>query len=55
MNRVKPKTLPGFMELLPEDQILFNKMCDTIKNVYERFGFVPIDTPVLEYSGIIAK
>ncbi len=53
MNRVKPKTLPGFMELLPEDQILFNKMCDTIKNVYERFGFVPIDTPVLEYSEIL--
>ena len=53
MNRVNPKIMPGFMELLPEDQILFNKMKDTIREVYEKYGFLPLDTPVLEYSEIL--
>lgn len=50
---IQPKTLPGFMELLPEDQILFNNIVDTIRMVYERFGFLPLDTPVIEYSEIL--
>lgn len=41
------------MELLPADQIAFNKMKDTIRSVYERFGFLPLDTPVLEYSDVL--
>ena len=45
--------MPGFMELLPPDQILFNKMKDTIKDVYESFGFLPLDTPVLELSDVL--
>lgn len=53
MNKVTPKILPGFMELLPEDQILFNKMYDTIRSVYERFGYLPLDTPVLEYAEVL--
>lgn len=53
MNKVTPKIMPGFMELLPEDQILFNKMYDTIRNVYEKFGYLPLDTPILEYSNIL--
>lgn len=52
-NMIQPKTLPGFMELLPEDQILFNKMYDTIRGVYEKFGFLPLDTPTIEYSEIL--
>lgn len=36
---VKPSILPGFMELTPSDQILFNKMMDTIRRNYEKFGF----------------
>ncbi len=52
-KRIQPKTLPGFMELLPEDQILFNKIVDTIRMVYEKFGFLPLDTPVIEYSEIL--
>ena len=52
-KRIQPKTLPGFMELLPEDQILFNKIIDTIRSVYEKFGFLPLDTPVIEYSEIL--
>ena len=50
---VKPSILPGFMELLPSDQILFNKMLDTIRNNYEKYSFVPIDTPVIEKSEIL--
>ena len=53
MERVVPKILPGMMELLPEDQILFNQMYDKIRKVYERFGYLPLDTPVLEYSSVL--
>ncbi|NLY45097.1 MAG: histidine--tRNA ligase [Tissierella sp.] len=50
---VKPSILPGFMELTPADQILFNKMMDTIRKNYEKFGFLPIDTPVIEKSEVL--
>ncbi len=50
---VKPSTLPGFMELLPAEQIKFNQMRDTIKEVYERYGFIPLDTPVIERSDVL--
>ena len=53
MEKIIPKILPGFMELLPEEQIEFNKMLDTIREVYESFGFLPLDTPVLEYANIL--
>jgi histidyl-tRNA synthetase len=52
-DRVVTKVLPGFMELLPADQIAFNRMMDTIRSVYERFGFVPLDTPVIERTEIL--
>ena len=52
-NRVEPKTIAGFMELLPNEQILFNQMMDTIKKSYERFGFLPLDTPIIEYSEVL--
>lgn len=52
-NIVKPSTLPGFLELLPEDQIQFNKIRDSIRHTYENFGFVPIDTPLIEKSEIL--
>ncbi len=50
---IKPSILPGFMELLPSDQILFNQMMDTIRDVYEKHGFNPIDTPVIEKEEIL--
>ncbi len=52
-NKTEPRVLQGTMELLPPDQILFNKMYDTIREVYESFGFLPLDTPVLEYSNVL--
>lgn len=52
-NIIKPSILPGFMELLPADQITFNKMKDTIRRNYEKFGFIPLDTPTIEKSEIL--
>lgn len=51
--KVKPRTLSGYMELLPKDQIKFNRMMDTIKGVYESFGFLPLDTPILEAEEVL--
>ncbi len=52
-EKIEAKTLPGFMELSPQDQIKFNEMMETIKRSYERFGFLPLDTPVIEYSEVL--
>lgn len=52
-NIVKPSILAGFMELIPSEQILFNKMMDTIRKNYEKFGFLPIDTPVIEKAEVL--
>ena len=41
------------MELLPNEQILFEQMKQTIENVYKRFGFLPIDTPIVELSEVL--
>ncbi len=49
----EPRTLPGFMELLPNEQILFEQMKQKIEKVYQRFGFLPLDTPILELSEIL--
>ena len=53
MEKVTPRILPGFMELLPPEQILFNDMYDTIREVYESFGFLPLDTPAIELSEVL--
>ena len=52
-NKVQPKTLPGFMQLLPKDQILFNEMKEKIQKTYEKFGFLPLDTPIIESSEVL--
>lgn len=51
--RIKPRNLAGFIELLPADQVLFNKIYDKIRVSYEKFGFTPLDTPILEYSDVL--
>ena len=53
MEKVTPKTLPGFLELLPKEQILFNELMDKIRHSYEKFGFLPLDTPILELSEVL--
>ncbi|MBC7087677.1 MAG: histidine--tRNA ligase [Tissierellales bacterium] len=52
-KKVNPSILPGFMELLPNEQILFNNMIEKVKDSYERYGFLPIDTPVIEKSEVL--
>ena len=51
--KVEPRTLPGFMELLPTEQIKFNNMMDKIRKSYEKFGFLPLDTPVIEMAEVL--
>ena len=51
--KVEPRTLPGFMELLPNEQIQFNAMVDKIRRSYEKFGFLPIDTPIIENAAVL--
>lgn len=53
MTIIKPSTLPGFMELLPKDQVVFNRLVDIIKTNFEKYGFLPIDTPVLEKAEVL--
>lgn len=52
-ERVKPRTMAGVMELLPKEQVAFQALLDTIRRGYERFGFVPIETPVMELSEVL--
>ncbi len=47
------RTLQGFMELLPEEQIVMEKMKSVIAHTYELFGFAPLDTPVLELAEVL--
>src|SRR5262245_17791322 len=53
MALIKPRTPSGVMELLPKDQLAFQRMLDAIRGVYERFGFQPIETPVMEYTDVL--
>ena len=53
MEKTVAKTLPGFMELLPQEQILFNQMKEKIQKTYEKFGFLPIDTPIIESTEVL--
>ncbi|MBE6445623.1 MAG: histidine--tRNA ligase [Alphaproteobacteria bacterium] len=47
------RTLQGFMELLPEEQIVMERMKSVIAHTYELFGFAPLDTPVLELADVL--
>jgi histidyl-tRNA synthetase len=53
MAAIKPRTMPGVLELLPLDQIAFQGMLDTVRRNFERFGFLPIETPAIELSEIL--
>ena len=53
MNKVEPRTLAGTMELLPSEQILFNQIKEKIENTYKKFGFLPLDTPIIELAEVL--
>ena len=52
-NIVQPRTLSGFMELAPDEQVLFERVKAKLEKTYGSYGFFPLDTPVLEYSEIL--
>ena len=53
MEKIRPRVLSGFMELLPQEQIKFNAFLDKLGAVYSLYGFTPLDTPLIEASEIL--
>lgn len=53
MKQVKPQTLSGFMELLPKEQLQFNYLREQIEKTFKQFGFLPLDTPIIEASAVL--
>ena len=53
MAQIKPRTLSGFMELLPARQVQFDRMVDTLRKSYSLYGFTPLDTPAIEASEVL--
>ena len=53
MERMKPRTLSGFMELLPAPQIQFERMLESLRETYSLYGFTPLDTPIIESAEIL--
>ena len=53
MDRIKPRTLSGFMELLPRRQVQFDRMVETLRQTYALYGFTPLDTPAIEASEVL--
>lgn len=50
---IKPSILPGFMELLPKEQRIFNDIVNKVTKLYEDNGCLPIDTPIIEKSEVL--
>lgn len=53
MERIKPRTLSGFMELLPEKQAQMERIMETLRKTYSLYGFAALDTPIIEASEVL--
>lgn len=53
MEKLKPRTLSGFMELLPAPQQKFERMLEILRKNFALYGFTPIDTPIIESAEIL--
>ena len=53
MERVKPRTLSGFMELMPDKQVQMERMMQVLRESYSLYGFTPLDTPIIESSEVL--
>ena len=53
MSKVQPRTLSGFMELMPARQIQFDRMMAVLRESYSLYGFTPLDTPIIEASEVL--
>ena len=48
--KVQPRTLSGFMELLPRQQMVMERIMEILRETYSLYGFTPLDTPIIEAS-----
>lgn len=55
MPIVTPKPMSGFPELLPEQQLVFNRCLDIVRRAFERYGFAPIETPAVERKDVLTS
>ena len=53
MAKVSPRTLSGFMELLPAQQMKMERMMQILRDSYARYGFTPLDTPIIESAEVL--
>ncbi len=53
MDKIKPRTLSGFMELQPDKQVQMDKMRAVLAETYARYGFTPLDTPAIEAAEVL--
>ena len=53
MAKVTPRTLSGFMELLPADQMKMERLMQVLRETYSLYGFTPLDTPIIESSEVL--
>ena len=53
MDKIKPRTLSGFMELPPDKQVQMDKMRAVLAETYARYGFTPLDTPAIEAAEVL--
>ena len=53
MTKVSPRTLSGFMELLPEQQMKMERMMEILRQSYSVYGFTPLDTPIIESAEVL--
>ena len=51
--KVQPRTLSGFMELLPRQQMVMERIMEILRETYSLYGFTPLDTPVIEASEVL--
>lgn len=53
MAKQKPRTLSGFMELLPAPQQQMERIMEILRNTYSLYGFTPLDTPIIESAEVL--
>ncbi len=53
MDKIRPRTLSGFMELLPSPQMQMEKFMEVLRETYSLYGFTPLDTPIIEDAQIL--
>ena len=53
MDKIKPRTLSGFLELMPGQQVLFDEIAQRLRDSFSLFGFTPLDTPLMEAAEIL--